>query len=176
MPHRGRVAAQPPGHRGLAGYRIFRDGGASPIATVTTTSYSNTNLTANTGYSYQVRAYDNASNESASSTAASATTGAAPSWSDGDIGAVAAAGSFTDNGSAMTITGSGADIWGTADEFHFAYRPLTGDGTLTARVTSITNGNMWSKVGLMIRESAAANSRTGRSTSARARARRSSTA
>ena len=147
------------GGSGLAGYRIFRDGGASPIATVTTTSYSNTNLAANTGYSYQVRAYDNASNESASSPAASATTGAAPSWSDGDIGAVAAAGSFTDNGSALTITGSGADIWGTADEFHFAYRPLSGDGTLTARVTSITNGNVWSKVGLMIRESVAANSR-----------------
>jgi YVTN family beta-propeller protein len=149
------------GGSGLAGYRIFRDGGTTPIATVTTTSYSNTGLTANTGYSYQVRAYDNANNESALSTGASATTGAAPTWSDSDIGAVAAAGSFTDNGSALTITGSGADIWGIADEFHFAYRPMTGDGMLTARVTSITNGNVWSKVGLMVRESVAANSRHG---------------
>jgi chitodextrinase len=149
------------GGSGLAGYRIFRDGGTTPIATVTTTSYSNTGLTANTGYSYQVRAYDNASNESVSSTAATATTGAAASWADSDIGAVAAAGSFTDNGTALTITGSGADIWGTADEFHFAYRTLASDGMLTARVTSITNGNAWSKVGLMIRESLAANSRHG---------------
>jgi chitodextrinase len=149
------------GGSGLAGYRVYRDGSATPIATVTTTSYSNTNLAANTSYSYQVRAYDNNGNESALSTIASATTGAAATWSETDIGAVAAAGSFTDNGTALTITGSGADIWGTADEFHYAYRPLTGDGTLTARVTSITNGNVWSKVGLMIRESAAANSRHG---------------
>jgi chitodextrinase len=147
------------GGSGLAGYRIFRDGSTTPLATVATTSYSNTNLTANTSYSYQVRAYDNAGNESALSTAAAATTGAAPSWADTDIGAVAAAGSFTDNGTALTITGSGADIWAKADEFHYAYKTLTGDGTLTARVTSITNGNMWSKVGLMIRESLAADSR-----------------
>jgi YVTN family beta-propeller protein len=149
------------GGSGLAGYRIYRDGSATPLATVATTSYSNTNLTANTSYSYQVRSYDTASNESALSTIASATTGAAPSWSDADIGAVAAAGSFTDNGTALTITGSGADIWSTADEFHFAYRPLNGDGTMTARVTNLTNGNLWSKVGLMVRESLANNSRHG---------------
>jgi YVTN family beta-propeller protein len=154
-------AATDTGGSGLAGYRVYRDGGTTPIATVATTSYSNTGLAANTGYSYQVRAYDNAGNESALSTAAAATTGAAPSWSDSDIGAVAAAGSFTDNGTALTITGSGADIWGTADEFHFAYRTLASDGMLTARVTSITSGNVWSKVGLMIRESLAANSRHG---------------
>jgi fibronectin type 3 domain-containing protein len=149
------------GGSGLAGYRIYRDGNATPIATVATTSYSNTSLTANTSYSYQVRAYDNNGNESGLSTTASATTGAVPSWADADIGAVAAVGSFTDNGSAMTITGSGADIWSTADEFHYAYKQLTGDGTLVARVTNVTNGNVWSKVGLMVRESLAANSRHG---------------
>jgi YVTN family beta-propeller protein len=149
------------GGSGLAGYRVYRDGNATPIATVATTSYSNTNLTANTSYSYQVRAYDNNGNESGLSTTASATTGAVPSWADADIGAVAAAGSFTDNGTALTITGSGADIWSTADEFHFAYKQLNGDGTLTARVTNITNGNIWSKVGLMVRETTAANSRHG---------------
>jgi glucose/arabinose dehydrogenase/fibronectin type 3 domain-containing protein len=149
------------GGSGLAGYRVYRDGGATPIATVTTTSYSNTSLTANTSYTYQVRSYDNAGNESGLSTSASATTAATASWSSGDIGAVAAAGSFTDNGTSLTITGSGADIWGTADEFQFAYRALDGDGTMTARVTNLTNGNMWSKVGLMVRESTAANSRHG---------------
>ena len=102
---------------------------------------------------HTVRSYDNATNESALSGSASATTGAAPSWNDGDVGAVAAAGSFTDNGTALTITGSGADIWSTADEFHFAYRTLSGDGTMTARVTNLTNAHMWSKVGLMVRPS-----------------------
>jgi hypothetical protein len=149
------------GGSGLAGYRIYRDGGATPIASVTTTTYSNTGLTANTSYSYQVRSYDNAGNESALSSSASATTTAAPVWTGGDIGAVGAPGSFTDNGTSVTITGSGADIWGTADEFQFAYRSLSGDGTMTARVTNLTNGHMWSKVGLMVRESAAAGSRHG---------------
>jgi fibronectin type 3 domain-containing protein len=149
------------GGSGLAGYRIYRDGGGTPIATVTATSYSNTSLAANTSYSYAVRSYDNAGNESALSGGASATTAAAATWSNGDIGAVAAAGSFTDNGTSLSISGSGADIWGTADEFQFAYRTLTGDGELVARVNTITNPNVWSKVGMMVRESLAANSRHG---------------
>ncbi|HEY7640190.1 MAG TPA: FG-GAP-like repeat-containing protein, partial [Steroidobacteraceae bacterium] len=155
------TASTDTGGSGLAGYRIFRDGGTTPIATVSSPSYSNTNLTANTSYTYQVRSFDNAGNESGLSTSAGATTAAAPSWTDGDIGAVAAAGSFTDNGTSLAISGSGADIWGTADEFHFAYRTLDGDGQMTARVTSLSNGNIWSKVGLMVRESVAANSRHG---------------
>src|SRR5262249_52830634 len=61
------------GGSGLAGYRVYRDGGATPIATVSTPGYSNTGLTAGTGYTYTVRAYDNAGNESAASGSASAT-------------------------------------------------------------------------------------------------------
>src|SRR6185503_19172719 len=43
---------------GVAGYRVFRNAGATAIATVTTTNYSDTNLTAATLYSYTVRAFD----------------------------------------------------------------------------------------------------------------------
>jgi len=65
---------------GVAGYRVFRNAGATAIATVTTTNYSDTGLTAATLYSYTVRAFDAATpaNESAPSTAASATTNALP--------------------------------------------------------------------------------------------------
>ena len=45
---------------GISGYRVFRDGGATAVATVQTTSYTDTNLTANTSYSYTVEAVDNA--------------------------------------------------------------------------------------------------------------------
>jgi hypothetical protein len=51
-----------------------------------------------------------------------------------------------------TMTGSGADIWDTADQFHFAYKKLTGDVTIIARIDSITNTNSWAKAGVMIRE------------------------
>ena len=62
------------GGSGLAGYRIFRDGGATPIATVTVASYSDINLTAGTTYTYVIRAFDGAGNVSAPSTPVSATT------------------------------------------------------------------------------------------------------
>jgi len=61
----------------VAGYKIFRDGNSTPIATVTDgTTYSDTGLTANTTYVYTVSAFDNASptNESVVSSQASATT------------------------------------------------------------------------------------------------------
>jgi len=57
-----------------------------------------------------------------------------------------------------TITGSGADIWGTADQFHFAFKTLTGDGTIIARIDSITNTAVWAKAGVMIRETLDSNS------------------
>jgi hypothetical protein len=56
-----------------------------------------------------------------------------------------------------TITGSGADIWNVngveADQFHFAYKMLTGAGSIIARVDSVENTNGWAKAGVMIRES-----------------------
>jgi regulation of enolase protein 1 (concanavalin A-like superfamily) len=58
-----------------------------------------------------------------------------------------------------TLEGSGADIWDTADAFHFAYQALTGDGSITTRVVSLTNTDPWAKAGVMIRESLDANAR-----------------
>lgn len=45
---------------GVAGYEVFRDAAADPVATVTTTTYDDTGLAPSTTYSYRVRAYDNA--------------------------------------------------------------------------------------------------------------------
>jgi hypothetical protein len=39
-----------------------------------------------------------------------------------------------------------------ADEFHFAYKTLSGAGSITAKVVSVTNTDPWSKAGVMIRE------------------------
>ncbi len=57
---------------GLAGYRVYR--GGTQIATVTTTSYSDTGLSPSTTYTYTIAAYDVAGNVSAQSSSASATT------------------------------------------------------------------------------------------------------
>ncbi|MHC4741056.1 MAG: LamG domain-containing protein [Planctomycetota bacterium] len=85
-------------------------------------------------------------------------------WMTTDVGDVNAlyAGSFTDlGGGAFTMSGSGADIWGTADAFFYRYRSLSGDGKLTARVTDIAGPGThdWRKGGVMIRETLDAGSR-----------------
>jgi hypothetical protein len=56
------------------------------------------------------------------------------------------------------MTGSGTDITGPADEFHYAYKTLTGPGTIVARVDSVENTNAWAKAGVMIRETLDPNS------------------
>jgi len=73
-------------------------------------------------------------------------------WSDADVGAVSIPGTAGFNGSTFSIMGQGADIWGTADAFHYAYRSVTGDATIIARVASVQNVNAWAKAGVMIRE------------------------
>ncbi|HYF47819.1 MAG TPA: PKD domain-containing protein, partial [Planctomycetota bacterium] len=79
-------------------------------------------------------------------------TSAAPIWRNRDIGNPTIAGNCSQNGGTFTITASGWDISGTADQFHFAYRRLSGDGTIQARVKSITQPDEWTKAGVMMRE------------------------
>lgn len=57
---------------GVTGYEVYRDGVLK--GTTTTTSYTDQTATANTTYSYTVKAYDAAGNKSAASTALSVTT------------------------------------------------------------------------------------------------------
>jgi hypothetical protein len=51
-----------------------------------------------------------------------------------------------------TMTATGADIWNQADQFHFAYKMLTGVGSIEAQVLSVDNTDPWAKAGVMIRE------------------------
>ena len=84
--------------------------------------------------------------------------GAVPTTSV-DIGQVAAAGSTSTANGVYTVRASGADIWGTQDEFRFVHAQLSGDGEITARVDSLTATDSWTKAGVMIRETLNANSR-----------------
>jgi hypothetical protein len=77
-------------------------------------------------------------------------------FTSGDIGTPAAAGSFSFDNDVYTIQGSGEDIWGTADAFHYAYRQMSGDFQMTIRVTDITafpGNDGWTKAGIMARQS-----------------------
>jgi regulation of enolase protein 1 (concanavalin A-like superfamily) len=74
-------------------------------------------------------------------------------WESNDIGSVGKTGSATHNGGTFTVKGAGADIWGTADGLHLAWRTLDGDGAIVARVASISGAAAWTKVGVMMRQS-----------------------
>ncbi len=76
-----------------------------------------------------------------------------------DIGAPAVKGSATYSSGAYTVKAGGADIWDTADQFHFVYQPVTGNAEVIARVSSIGNTDDWSKAGVMIREALTAQSK-----------------
>jgi len=69
-------------------------------------------------------------------------------------------GSFTeDPAGTYTMTATGTDIWDTSDEFHFAYKQLTGVGSITARVLSVDNTDPWAKAGVMLRNTLEPDSR-----------------
>ena len=73
------------------------------------------------------------------------------SWTGADIGANTAGADISHDGGTFRVKGAGADIWGRADSFQFAYRALEGDGEIVARVSALSNTHPWAKAGVMIR-------------------------
>lgn len=68
--------------------------------------------------------------------------------------------SYSATDGTYTMTGAGSNIWGTADQFHFAPKQLTGDGSITLRVDHIvpsTHGDP--RIGVMIRDTLDADAR-----------------
>lgn len=74
-------------------------------------------------------------------------------WSGADIGSPALEGSDSLSNGIWTIAGSGRDIGGTADQFHFVWQPLTSDGGISAQVLTQTNTNSRARAGVMLRQS-----------------------
>jgi len=56
------------------------------------------------------------------------------------------------------ITGSGADIWGKADQFHYVWREMSGDLAVTATAKFLTEGIGHRKAVIMLRKSLDADS------------------
>jgi hypothetical protein len=89
-------------------------------------------------------------------------------WTEQDVaelsiwfrGNPASVGSFVESPvGTYTMTASGVDIWNQADEFHFAYKMLSGVGSIVARVESVEQTDVWAKAGVMIRETLDAGSK-----------------
>ncbi len=57
-----------------------------------------------------------------------------------------------------TITGSGADIWGRSDQFHYLWREMSGNFTVTATAQFLTGGIAHRKAVIMLRKTTGADS------------------
>ncbi len=68
---------------------------------------------------------------------------------------------YNDANQSYKVTGAGTDIWNNSDQFEYAYKTLTGDGSMVARITGYktnTGDSTWAKGGVMIRQSTYAGS------------------
>jgi regulation of enolase protein 1 (concanavalin A-like superfamily) len=79
-------------------------------------------------------------------------------WQSTDVGAPITAGTadYAPGSKTFYVDGSGADAFGSNDQFHYVYQTLSGDGTIVARVRYQTNSAAWAKAGVMIKQSATA--------------------
>jgi hypothetical protein len=80
--------------------------------------------------------------------------GSASAWTNVDVGTpTPGSASYDEDTATWTVTGNGNDIWDNADNFHYVYKYLKGDGEIIARVASLGPGsNLWAKAGVMIRD------------------------
>jgi beta-galactosidase len=152
---------------GVSGYNVKRSlvsGGpyTTIAASLTSTNFTDVNVTVCQTY-YYVVTITNAGTEDLPSTEVSATWPGVlpPQFTSADIGAPSPAGSAGFCGGQFTVSGGGADIWGTSDAFQFVYVyvPVSTNCDIRAQVLSVQDTSSNAKAGIMIRETLGADSR-----------------
>jgi hypothetical protein len=121
---------------------------------IAATTYTDTKVNSGELYRYVVCAA-NSQGESPDSFPVSICAGLPKPWAHQNIGTVSVAGDVNFDGDIFTLEGAGADIGGTNDQLHFAFAPMNGDGVIVARFVPQPS-SQFSKFGLMMRETAAA--------------------
>ena len=144
------------------GYFIQRSTDAVNFATIaavasTVTNYTDTGVTPLGEYYYRVLGTNGTGLTGlACAPILAASPGVYPvsaPWSSQDVGAVIGAGTAATNGSTYTLIGSGNGIGADNDQCQFAWQPVAGDFTLTARLTASQNTGTNALVGVMLRNS-----------------------
>lgn len=140
----------------LQNYILTSANGDSSISSATLNAAENTallNVSALTeGLSYTL-SISGIRDQSGSSNLIAPTqkTFAAITYTPLDIG-TSVAGRVTPAQNGYDVSGSGADIAGARDQFHFAYQQRTGDFDVRARVADLTITDAYVKAGLMVRD------------------------
>ncbi|MBN2593972.1 MAG: hypothetical protein JXA81_10730 [Sedimentisphaerales bacterium] len=147
------------GTPGTEGY-YAGNGTGSAVGDENTISYTEENIV-NSGFQSMPLLYDNNKTGYAKYSEIEFKLTALRDWTQQDIaelslwfrGYPAVTGSFVEAPvGTYTMTAAGEDIWYSADEFHIAYKILTGAGSIVAKVLSVDNTDPWAKAGVMIRE------------------------
>lgn len=115
-------------------------------------AYTDSNVVSGNTYFYTLTG-SNSFGLGSQSTVISGEAGLPSPWTSTDIGTVAMPGSSSFSKGVFSVDGSGSDIGSTSDSFQFAYIPMSGNMTITARLTGLNEPNNSSKVGLMMRQS-----------------------
>lgn len=122
------------GGSGLSGYSVARNG--APIATVTTTTFTDGTVQASTAYSYTITATDGAGNVSVASNSASVTTPAPPPPAD----TTAPVASITTPTAGQTISGTSTVSANVTDNTSLARVAILVDGVERASILSPAQG------------------------------------
>ncbi|MEA2645642.1 MAG: hypothetical protein QOE92_725 [Chloroflexota bacterium] len=76
------------------------------------------------------------------------------SWTCADIGNPAVIGNQSASGATWNVQGAGNEISNYADQGHFVWQSLAGDGTISGRVTAFSSSDGNARAGLMMRQDA----------------------
>jgi len=79
-------------------------------------------------------------------------------WVTADIGTTDLAGSAEYASNAYTVKGAGT-FGGTTDGFRYLYQPLSADGSIIARISTLGDTGNNARVGIMMRDTLASNAR-----------------
>jgi chitodextrinase len=107
---------------GTTGYNVYRNGVATPVATVAGTTYADTTVVAGTTYTYQVSAFDAAGNIGSKTASLSVTTPAAPDTLAPTVTVTAPATGATVTGSTVTLSANAVDNTGGSGVDHVTFR------------------------------------------------------
>ncbi|MFC1794102.1 DUF1349 domain-containing protein, partial [Planctomycetota bacterium] len=142
------------------------NGTGAAVGDETTASYTEETIVRGTGQAMPY-SYDNNKEGYAMYSEVEKTLNYPRDWTDQDVAELSLwfigyppyVGGFTeDPAGTYTMTASGTDIWDPSDQFHFAYKEITGAATIQAQVLSVGHTDDWAKAGVMIRDTLDPNS------------------
>ena len=142
------------------------NGTGAAVGDETSASYTEETIVQGTGQSMPYY-YDNNKEGYAKYSEAQKTLSYPRDWTEQDVAELSLwfigfppyVGGFTEEpAGTYTMTASGIDIWDASDQFHFAYKEVSGAATIQAQVLSVSHTDDWSKAGVMIRDSLDPNS------------------